>query len=69
MECDGLKKALLRDLDGSFLGRPGAVIPQSEWAWDMDPRRGLGDYRIPVSFLTDSEGNRIPVDDIIQERG
>ena len=33
MNCDGLKKNLITDLDGSFLGSPGSIISQSEWGW------------------------------------
>ena len=69
MDCDALKKNLLDDLDGSFLGSPGSIISQSEFEWDGDARRGLGDYRIPKSLLTDLDGNRIPVDDIAQHKG
>ncbi|XP_072177767.1 fibrocystin-L-like [Diadema setosum] len=53
MDCDGHKKAIIRDLDGSFLGSVGSVIPDSAYEWDGDPRRGLGDYRIPRMLLTD----------------
>lgn len=70
MECDGLKKAILRDLDGSLLGGASAtIIPESEWAWDQDPRRGLGDYRIPTAMLTDSDGNRLDVDVLAPNKG
>ena len=40
MDCDGLKKNLLKDLDGSFLGNVGDVISQSEFGWG-DQQRGL----------------------------
>ena len=33
MHCDGLKKALLIDEDGSFLGSPGTVIPDAAYEW------------------------------------
>ena len=46
MECDGLKQSLLVDKDGSFLGKPGAILPEAEFEWDGDKRRGLGDYRL-----------------------
>ena len=45
MECDGHKQSLLVDKDGSFLGKPGAILPETEFEWDGDKRRGLGDYR------------------------
>ena len=69
MECDGMKKALFKDLDGTFLGHVGAVIPESEFEWDENPSRGLGDYRIPKEMVTDSDGNRIPYEDIAPEKG
>ncbi|KAJ0054901.1 hypothetical protein NL108_007111 [Boleophthalmus pectinirostris] len=69
MECDAKKKTLLRDLDGSFLGVVGTVIPHSEYAWDGDARRGLGDYRIPKMMLTHPNGSRIPVEQIAPNKG
>lgn len=69
MECDAKKKTLLRDLDGSFLGTVGSVVPQSEFEWGGDPRRGLGDYRIPKVMLTYPNGSRIPVDQIAPNKG
>ncbi|KAI0221280.1 Fibrocystin-L [Lamellibrachia satsuma] len=59
MDCDALKKALLKDEDGTLLGQPGAVIPQSEYEWDANPVRGLGDYRIPTAMLSTPSGDRI----------
>ncbi|XP_052063080.1 fibrocystin-L-like [Mytilus californianus] len=61
MDCDGLKKALIKDKDNSLLGAAGAVIPQSEFMWsdDVQNPRGLGDYRIPKSMLTTVSGIRI----------
>ena len=58
MDCDGLKKALLNDLDGSFLGEKGTVIPQSEYEWGSQ-QRGLGDFRIPKEMLTAPNGSMI----------
>ncbi|XP_021347967.1 fibrocystin-L-like [Mizuhopecten yessoensis] len=69
MDCDGLKKDLFVDEDGSFLGSIGAVISESEWEWGGDPRRGLGDYRIPKTMLTTLDGTRIPVNDIAPNKG
>lgn len=69
MDCDAKKKTLLKDLDGSLLGTVGSVIPQSEFEWDGDPRRGLGDYRIPKVMLTFPNGSRIPVDQIAPYKG
>ncbi|XP_060949378.1 PKHD1 like 1, tandem duplicate 1 [Limanda limanda] len=69
MECDAKKKSMLKDLDGSFLGKVGAVVPHSEFAWGGDPRRGLGDYRIPKVMLTNPDGSRIPVNQIAPNKG
>ncbi|XP_072303332.1 fibrocystin-L-like [Eucyclogobius newberryi] len=69
MECDAKKKTLLRDEDGSFLGAVGAVVPQSEFAWGGDARRGLGDYRIPKILLTHPNGSRIPVNQVAPNKG
>ena len=59
MDCDGLKKNLLSDLDGSLLGTPGSVISQSEYGWGSKSR-GLGDFRIPTFALVNSSGSSIP---------
>uniref|UniRef100_A0A8C5H567 Fibrocystin-L-like n=1 Tax=Gouania willdenowi TaxID=441366 RepID=A0A8C5H567_GOUWI len=69
MDCDAKKKTLLQDLDGSFLGAVGTVVPQSEYQWNGDARRGLGDYRIPKVMLTFLNGSRIPVDQIAPHKG
>ncbi|XP_021343370.1 fibrocystin-L-like [Mizuhopecten yessoensis] len=69
MDCDGLKKALIKDQDGSFLGTKGAVISQSEWEWNGDSRRGLGDYKIPREMLTTLEGIRVNVSSIAPHKG
>lgn len=58
MDCDGLKKILLKDLDGSLLGSQGSVISQSEFGWG-DQQRGLGDFRIPKEMLAYPNGSYI----------
>jgi hypothetical protein len=55
MDCDGMKKNLLTDIDGTFLGSPGHVISHSEYGWG-EQARGLGDFRIPKEVLVDSNG-------------
>ncbi|XP_040210792.1 fibrocystin-L-like [Rana temporaria] len=69
MTCDAKRKTLLKDLDGSFLGKIGAVVPQSEWQWNGDKRYGLGDYRIPTVMLTSLNGSRIPVSQVAPYEG
>ena len=67
MDCDGLKKAFIYDKDGTLMpdGQRGTVFAYSEFAWDAmdrDRARGTGDYRIPRTMLTDSDGTRIDID-------
>ena len=64
-----MKKIIVSDLDGTFLGQKGSVVPESEWEWDGDARRGLGDHRIPKTLLTDSSGNRIPLNEVATHKG
>ena len=33
MDCDGLKKALLMDTDGTLLGQAGSAISQANYLW------------------------------------
>ena len=70
MDCDALKKALIRDSDGSLVGGSGGtVIPMSEYQWDGLPVFGLGDYRIPKTMLTALDGSRIAVADKCPNKG
>ncbi|CAJ1082786.1 fibrocystin-L-like [Xyrichtys novacula] len=69
MSCDGKRKTFFKDLDGSFLGSVGTILPFSEFEWDGDAKWGLGDYRIPAVMLTDKDGSRIPVDKIAPNKG
>ncbi|XP_049710533.1 fibrocystin-L isoform X3 [Elephas maximus indicus] len=61
MVCDAKRKSFLKDMDGSFLGRSGSVIPQAEYEWNGNSQLGIGDYRIPKVMLTFPNGSRIPV--------
>ncbi|XP_004640150.1 fibrocystin-L [Octodon degus] len=61
MVCDAKRKSFLKDMDGSFLGRSGSVIPQAEYEWNGNSQLGIGDYRIPKVMLTFLNGSRIPV--------
>ena len=62
MDCDGLKKAFIADKDGSMLGERGTILAFSEFAWDADPRRGTGDYRLPQTMLTDVNGDPVEIE-------
>lgn len=68
MDCDALKKNLLTDLDGSFIGSPGSVISQSEFEWGSQ-QRGLGDFRIPKEALAAPNGSMLPIKDVYTYRG
>ncbi|XP_033759141.1 fibrocystin-L-like [Pecten maximus] len=69
MDCDGLKQTLIKDLDGTFTGRPGTIIGRSALAWNGDRRRGLGDYRIPKVMLTEYDGTRIELRNLFTGKG
>ena len=69
MDCDAKKKILIRDLDGSFLGHVGTVLPDSAYEWDGDARHGVGDYRIPSVMLTSSQGTPIDVNSYAPKKG
>ncbi|KAK0070514.1 fibrocystin-L [Biomphalaria pfeifferi] len=69
MDCDGLKKCLIQDLDGTFLGHVGTVLPNSAYEWNGDPRRGLGDYRIPSMMLASRTAKKIDVNSLAPHKG
>ncbi|XP_012942613.1 fibrocystin-L [Aplysia californica] len=69
MDCDGLKKCMIKDLDGTFLGHNGTILPDSAYEWDGDRRHGLGDYRIPSVMLTTSNGQKIDVNSYAPNKG
>ncbi len=64
-----MKKAMIRDLDGTLLGSPGTILPDSAFEWDGDPQRGLGDYRIPPMMVTAQDGSKIPYEDKMPNKG
>lgn len=71
MDCDGFKQMLLKDTDGSFTGHdtPRTIVSVAEFEWDGDARRGIGDYRIPRSMLTEPDGSRVDANDVYPEKG
>uniref|UniRef100_A0A7N4NVE6 Fibrocystin-L n=1 Tax=Sarcophilus harrisii TaxID=9305 RepID=A0A7N4NVE6_SARHA len=69
MVCDAKKKAFLKDIDGSFLGRPGSVIPHAEYEWNGNNQLGVGDYRIPKVMLTYLNGSKIPISEKAPYKG
>lgn len=66
-----MKKLMFHDIDGSTTGDgiASTIISDSAFEWGGDPRRGLGDYRIPKTMLTRIDGSRIPIDDIAPNKG
>ena len=74
MECDVWTTPLIIDLKGEVTGSDhGAIIPRRELGWDSrDAKhlsRGLGDYRIPKTALTDFQGNRLNINETMPNKG
>ncbi|CAF4664414.1 unnamed protein product, partial [Rotaria magnacalcarata] len=44
MDCDGLKKALFIDTDGTIFGYRGSGFSQADYLWG-DQQHGVGDFR------------------------
>ena len=64
MDCDGPKKAMLVDLDGSFSDTPSTGVKHtymgiSELDYGINGPRGLGDWRIPAVMLTNLDGSTV----------
>ena len=61
MPCEAKKKAIIYDLDGSVAadGKVGTIVPDAEFQWDLDRRYGTGDYRIPLTMVTDVNGAKL----------
>ena len=70
-DCDGMKKAMIIDTDGSVFGdsKPGTIIPNSAFEWDGNPARGLGYYRVPKPMITELNGDRIAYEDKMPHTG
>ena len=68
MDCDGLKKALLTDIDSSLFGQPSTLFSQAEYLWG-NQAHGVGDFRIPTVSLTDLNGQMINISGAYPSRG
>ncbi|CAF3424464.1 unnamed protein product [Rotaria sp. Silwood1] len=68
MDCDGLKKNLLIDTDGTLFGQPTSVFSQAEYLWG-DQQHGVGDYRIPSVALANLTGHMININTLYPNRG
>ncbi|KAK3107032.1 hypothetical protein FSP39_005622 [Pinctada imbricata] len=69
MQCDGLLKCLIEDLDGTFLGSIGSIISESEFDYNVNGPRGLGDFRIPKTMATALDGTKIPYRTLAPNQG
>jgi hypothetical protein len=69
MDCDALKKVIISDKDGTYFGSVGVAVSQSEFEWNGDRARGLGDYRIPKEALADSNGRLKNISDVYKYTG
>ena len=58
MDCDGVKRTFIKDLDGSLLGtgdQPSVILTQSDYGWNGDPVHGLNDDKIPYTLISKVE--------------
>ncbi|XP_066939673.1 fibrocystin-L-like [Macrobrachium rosenbergii] len=70
MSCDGHKKVIIQDMDGSLLGTPKATATAiAEYEWDGDRSHGIGDYRIPVPLRQRIDGSKIPAAEKYPNKG
>ena len=70
MDCDGHKKLLIIDLDGTITdGGAGTIISEGAYEWEGDARHGLGYYRVPTSLYTEPDGKPIDYEDIMPNAG
>ncbi len=71
LDCDGLKHLLIRDMDGSFTetGTMMSLTSMAEFEWEGDPQRGIGDYRIPRTMLSQPDGTPIDPDVAYPNKG
>jgi hypothetical protein len=38
MDCDGLKKSLVIDVDGTLVGQPSSIISQANYDWGNEEK-------------------------------
>ncbi|CAF4744424.1 unnamed protein product, partial [Rotaria socialis] len=60
MDCDGLKKDLVTDTDGSLFGQASSIFSDSEALWGSQ-QHGIGDFRIPRVALTSLTGLQVNI--------
>ena len=71
MDCDGPKKAMILDEDGSLsgTGNPTTYMGVSELDYGVNGPRGLGNWRIPPVMLTNLDGSAIEPDTWAPNKG
>ncbi|KAK4328055.1 hypothetical protein Pmani_001528 [Petrolisthes manimaculis] len=70
MDCDGHKKVVVTDNDGTLLGSEQATLTsEAEKEWDGDRSHGVGNYRIPIPLRQNSDGSAIPEADKFPNKG
>ena len=83
MPCDGQRRTYIKDMDDSLSqmghGNEVSIFAQSEFQWDgaqgydwsdeIDRSWGMGDYRIPESMQTMSDGTVIPIETYAPNKG
>jgi len=70
MDCDARRKMIITDIDGTFIGESmTTAVSQSEFGWDQDRVWGLGNFRIPKTMLTSSNGSRLDADQLYPRKG
>ena len=71
MDCDGPKKAMITDTDGSFseTGSRHTYMGFSELDYGINGPRGLGNFRIPAVMITDLSGNAIDIESWAPNKG
>ncbi|XP_053388767.1 fibrocystin-L-like isoform X2 [Mercenaria mercenaria] len=62
IDCNVFRLGFFKDLDGTFLGHSGAVIPMSE-------HEAIDYSRIPREMVTELDGTRIPYEEIAPNKG
>ncbi|CAL8088348.1 unnamed protein product [Calicophoron daubneyi] len=69
LECDGLKKPLIVDKDGTLFGQPTCIVPQSEWQYNKNPAYGINDSAVPKRMTITPAGQRIDINTTWPNKG
>ena len=55
MDCDALRKIVMKDIDGSFFGKVGgSLVSRSEYQWNGDRSYGLGKFKDAINITHDT---------------